>query len=108
MYFGGDESLHINTIETLDGCRQRCLQTIGCKYFSFRENRIGRKRCDLRFNLGFEVFRSRHAISGSVDGQCRNTELISMSNCQCDEVEKRKFGNRRPNRYSFTFRIRLR
>ena len=89
MYAGGDEKMQINTINNVKDCRNRCLRESGCKYFSFRESRRGRKRCDLWKSLGFQIFSSRHAISGSVDGLCGVAGLTSMSKCQCDRVPKR-------------------
>ena len=89
MYAGGDEKMQINTINNVKDCRTRCLRESGCKYFSFRENRRGRKRCDLWKNLGFQIYSSRHAISGSIDGLCGVADLKSLSKCQCDRVPKR-------------------
>ena len=75
MYFGGEESLRINTVQTAEECRNECIGRSNCKYFSFREGRRNRKRCDLRNTAGFEVFSSPHATSGSVDGQCRSADI---------------------------------
>ena len=89
MYAGGDEKMQINTIDNVKDCQTRCLRESGCKYFSFRESRRGRKRCDLWKNLGFQIYSSRHAISGSIDGLCGVADLKSLSKCQCDRVPKR-------------------
>ena len=98
VYFGGDEAKLINNLNSIEECRDRCLQESGCQYFSFgtrkrRRNR-GQKRCLLYYSRDFEVYSTRRATSGSVLGDCGSTNIDQMSQCFCSNVEPFRKRNR--------------
>ena len=85
-------------MNSIEECRDRCLEEPGCQYFSFgtrkrRRNR-GQKRCLLYYQKDFKVYSTRRATSGSVLGNCRNAIIDEMSQCFCSNVEPFRKRNR--------------
>lgn len=103
-YNGGNQISVLKNIDNAELCRQECLKTGGCSYYTYNRkvNKRGqkKKKCILKSAASLEeldVTRKKYSIAGSVVGRCRGTELSDADVCHCVKIKKKNSNNSNAN-----------
>ncbi|TRY68397.1 hypothetical protein TCAL_14261 [Tigriopus californicus] len=97
LYRGGTQIKATNGLVSAEACKAQCKSNARCRFFSWN-GQAKNQRCFLLANADFEFKSRRGAVSGSVEGECRQALFSDMQECTCVNLQD---DNQKPQEQEF-------